>query len=88
MTELMQVQVLITPLTLNATPLTIKGTQTLAAVATAAVPLLRLPQQCMTAVHESVVPFVEAVHAVENVVGEVMLNGDFSVVVWRSLFRI
>jgi hypothetical protein len=83
----MKVLVLTTPLTLNATSLTQKGMQTLAAVATAAVPLLRLPQQCNSAVHESVVPFIEAVHAVENVVAEVMLKGDFIVVVWRSLFR-
>ena len=91
--ELMQVHVLTTLLTLKPTPLNQRGAQTVAAVATGAVPLTSLAQQWVPG-HESVVPVAVAVQEVEYAVATVTLLGGIEVAVcwrvgelWRSLLR-
>ena len=90
LTELMQVHVLATLLTLKATPLNQRGAQTVAAVVTAAAPLTSLAQQWVPG-HESVVPAAVAVQEVEYAVAAVTLLGGTEVAacwsVWRSLLR-
>ena len=90
LTELMQVHVLATLLTLKATPLNQRGAQTVAAVVTGAVPLTSLAQHEVRG-HESVVPVAVAVHAVEKAVATVTLLAGaelcWRVTSWRSLLR-
>ena len=80
LTELMQVHVLITLLTLKPTPLNQRGAQTVAAEVTGAVPLTSLAQHEVRG-HESVVPAAAAVHAVEKAVATVTLLGGSEVAV-------
>ena len=80
LTELMQVHVLATLLTLKATPLNQRGAQTVAAVPTAAPALVSLAQQWVPG-HESVVPAAVAVQTVEYAVATVTLLGGTEVAV-------
>lgn len=81
---MMQVHVLTTLLTLKPTPLNQRGAQMVAAVVTAAAPLVSLAQQWVPG-HESVVPVAVAVHTAVIAVATVTLFGGIEVNAWRSL---
>ena len=87
---MIQVHVLTTLLTLKPTPLNQRGAQMVAAVVTAAAPLVSLAQQWVPG-HESVVPVAVAVHTAVIAVATVTLLGGIEVAacwrVWRSLLR-
>ena len=85
---MIQVHVLTTLLTLKPTPLNQRGAQMVAAVVTAAAPLVSLAQQWVPG-HESAVAV--AVHTAVIAVATVTLLGGIEVAtcwrVWRSLLR-
>ena len=83
---MMQVHVLTTLLTLKPTPLNQRGAQMVAAVVTAAAPLVSLAQQWVPG-HESVVPVAVAVQTAVIAVATVTLLGGIEVAAWRSLLR-
>ena len=89
---MIQVHVLTTLLTLKPTPLNQRGAQMVAAVVTAAAPLVSLAQQWVPG-HESVVPVAVAVHTAVIAVATVTLLGGIEVAAWarvtswRSLVR-